>query len=318
MHPIPLPSLVLAATLSALAVPIWATDCERVEAGDTVFAACPGAPFAVESGTQSPMPLGEGVEIQVSSVTGDRIQGVATVDGETRSGWIPADKVQKPDDPECVAALREFSGVELHLNRHGAVERIDAHDSDFGGDLVRHLDGLYSLEGLELSGARITNDDLCALEDLSNLRWLYLDRTSVNDEGLLSLRHLARLEVLVLSASDVCGPGLAHLTKLRKLRVLNLSDCQLNDDALRHLQGLRSVQTLALENAEIRGDGLAYLRSMDRLNVLNLNGCSLRPGTLLHLRDAQYLRIVRVREAEIPQADRDQLMAANPRLAIFN
>jgi hypothetical protein len=97
-----------------------------------------------------------------------------------------------------------------------------------------------------------------------------------------------------------------------------LSDCQLDDDALRHLQGLRSVQTLALENAEIRGDGLTYLRSMDRLNVLNLNGCSLRPGTLLHLRNAQYLRIVRVREAEIPQADRDQLLAANPRLAIFN
>ena len=318
MHLTPFSRLALAALIWAATLPVVATDCERVEAGDTVFAACPGVPFAVDSDTQSPRPLGEGVEIQVSGVTGDRIQGVATVDGETRSGWIPADKVQKPDDPECVAALREFTGVELHQNRHGSVERIDAHDSDFGGDLVRHLDGLYSLEGLELSGARITNDDLCALEDLSNLRWLYLDRTSVNDEGLLSLRHLTRLEVLVLSASDVCGPGLVHLTKLRKLRVLNLSGCQLDDDALRHLQGLRSVQTLALENAEIRGDGLAYLRSMDRLNVLNLNGCSLRPGTLLHLQNAQYLRIVRVREAEIPQADRDQLRAANPRLAIFN
>jgi len=300
----------------ALAGPARATDCELLEAGDTVFSACPGVAFEVEA--DSAKPLREGAVIQVSAVSGNRVRGLAEIDGETRSGWIAADKVHKPDDAECVAALRALPEIRIHHNRFGAIERIDAQDAHFGGENLALLDGLYSLEGLELSGARITNDDLCALEDLSNLRWLYLDRTSVNDDGLLSLRHLVNLEVLVLSESDVRGPGLVHLNKLRRLRVLNLSDCHLDDEALRHLGGLSQVQTLALENAPIRGDGLVHLRAMERLNVLNLNGCSLRQGTLLHLQEAKDLRIIRAREAEIPPADREILMAANPRLAIFN
>lgn len=297
-----------------------ATDCERLESGDTVFSACPDAPFSVDSdaGTGSPMPLSEGVVIRVAAVTGNRVQGIAEIGGESRAGWISADKVHKLDDPESVAALRQLPGIALYLDRFGAVQRVDAQNSAFGGEAMAHLQGLYSLEGLELSGSRVTNDDLCQLENLSNLRWLYLDRTSVNDDGLLSLRHLMNLEVLVLSDSKVRGPGLVYLTKLRRLRVLNLSDCQLTDQSMSHLRGLSQVQTLALENAGIRGDGLVHLQAMARLNVLNLNGCTLRPGTLLHLKDAQYLRIVRIREATIPEADREQLLAANPRVAIFN
>ena len=294
----------------------FATDSDRVEAGDTVFAACPGAEFHEdETVLQS---LDEGVKIQVSEVSEDRIEGVVEIDGDTRTGWILAQKVHKPDDEKSIAALKEIEEIDLCVNRLGAVQRIDAKDTHFGGEALTLLEGLYSLECLDLSGSRVTNDDLRHLEGLSNLRWLYLDRTTVDDEGLLSLRHLTNLEVLVLSGSKVRGSGLRHLRNLRQLRVLNLSDCEIDDDALVNLSGLNQVHTLALENAPFDGSGLVDLKPMEHLTTLNLSGCSLKTGTLMHLKDAKDLRIIRASEASIPEEDRDALLAANPNLAMFD
>ena len=309
----PFPQLpVIFAVLSGLVWSVQATDSKRLEPGDTVYAACPQAEFRI--GEENCVYLDENAKIRVVAVNEGQIQGLTD---DMLSGWIPAEKVYKRDDASCVASLKEFDEIQLFTDRFGAILRIDAKDSHFGGDALELLEGLYSLESLELSGSRITNDDLHHLKRLSNLRWLYLDRTSVNDDGLLSLRHLKNLEVLVLSQSSVRGPGLAHLHNLKKLRVLNLSDCPVNDDALIHLTGFDQVQTLALENAPIRGHGLAHLKSMARLNVLNLSGCSLGPGSLLHLRDAGDLRIVRARETPVSTEDRDAMKSANPRLAMF-
>jgi len=206
---------------------------------------------------------------------------------------------------ECVAALRALPEIRIHRNRFGAIERIDAQDTHFGGENLALLNGLYEPGRPGAFPAHaITNDDLCALEDLSNLRWLYLDRTSVNDEGLLSLRHLVNLEVLVLSQSDVRGPGLVHLDRLRRLRVLNLSDCHLDDEALRHLRGLKQVQTLALENAPLRGMAwpISVRWSVERAQLERLLSA---PGDAPPPPGREDLRIIRAREAEIPQADRD-------------
>ena len=288
---------------------------EHVEPGDTVYAACGGAEFHAES--DACMPLEEGTEIQVSSVTENRVRGIAEIEGEVRIGWILSHKIQKRDREESVAALKEIDDIRLHFDRHGAVLRIDATNSHFGGDDLKHLKGLYSLETLELSGSRVTNGDLRHLEDLVNLRWLYLDHTSINDDGLLSLRHLVNLEVLALGQTSVRGSGLAHLSHLRNLRVLNLSDCDLQDDSLRHLGRFEGVQTLALQNVPIDGRGLIHLQSMPRLNVLNLCGCHLKPGTLLHLKGAEELCIIRARLASIPSTDKLALKASNSRLTVF-
>jgi len=57
----------------ALAAPARATDCERLEAGDTVFSACPGACFEVEA--DSAKPLGK-----VPSSKYPRFLGIASGD----------------------------------------------------------------------------------------------------------------------------------------------------------------------------------------------------------------------------------------------
>jgi hypothetical protein len=310
------PALVLLLmSAGRIATPAAASDCEGLQAGDTVFAACPGVPFQTD--TDESWPLGEGAVIRVSAVAGARIRGEAEIDGSPRVGWIEATRVHRPDDPGALAELRRAEGVELHPNRHGSIARVTARDARFGAEAMAALHGLHDLEGLDLSGARFTNDDLDALRGLSTLRWLSLDRTSVNDEGLHALRHLPALEVLALARTAVRGPGLGHLRSLAHLRVLNLSGCALDDDGLRHLAALPQVQTLALQDLPVRGPGLAHLEALTSLNVLNLSGCDLRPGAVLHLRALPLLRILRLHESPVPASDEAALRAANPHLAVF-
>lgn len=303
------------AVLFALLAGATAREPSQVAAGDVVFTAIPDAEFRLED--NSVVKLEDGARIEVGEIAEGRVTGFAVGGGERKPGWIESSLVFMNDDPTSVAAFAKL-GVEMAKNRHGNTWRLSVEESEFTSEDLAHLKGLHSLEGLELSGAKITNEDLAKISGLTGLRWLYLDETTIDDDGLLALRGLVNLEVLVLSNSNVKGPGLAHISHLTKLLVLNLSDCEINDDALEHLSGLQEVQTIALKGTPISGGGLKHLGKLPRLTVLTLDNCKVRGGALMELQTAERLRIIYADEAEIPQEDEDALKALNPRLSIFH
>src|SRR5262245_60289949 len=309
----PLPTAFLAVADPSAA---RATDPGRIEAGDTVVVQVDDTDFFVDQVVAGKLP--KATEMKVIEVSGPWVGASVTIAGKPKAGWVLSRKVYKPDNPASIAALKKFPKVKIETDWLGTAWRIDANDSDIPGEALAHIKGLYNLEGLELSGTKISDDDLAHLTGLTNLQWLYLDNTKVTDKGLDHLKGLTNLDVLALNKSQVAGPGLANLKDLKKLRVLNLSECKISDAALESIHGLVQIQTLGMEKLPINGSGLKHLGGLPRLNVINLNETKLKPGSLMNLKDCKELRIVYVARAQFDEQDRKDLAKAIQSLAIFD
>jgi hypothetical protein len=66
-----------------------------------------------------------------------------------------------------------------------------------GDESLKHLEGLKNLEGLSLSGTKVTDDGLLMLRNFPKLVWLEIRDTQITDAGLANLKdcNIYRLEV---------------------------------------------------------------------------------------------------------------------------
>ncbi|HVX12107.1 MAG TPA: hypothetical protein VHC22_13080 [Pirellulales bacterium] len=64
---------------------------------------------------------------------------------------------------------------------------------------------------VNLSGTRISDQDLAEMDGLSDVDVLDLSGTQVTDAGLLHLKRLGRLQMLVLDGTHVTETGLDEL-----------------------------------------------------------------------------------------------------------
>lgn len=78
-------------------------------------------------------------------------------------------------------------------------------------------------------GKWLSDDDLCELRVLQNLRCLHLEGKQITDEGLRHLRGATRLQRLCLDRTSIRGEGLAHLTCDKELTELRLRNTLLDD-----------------------------------------------------------------------------------------
>jgi len=92
-------------------------------------------------------------------------------------------------------------------------------------DLV-HLEGLASLESLDLGGTQITDAGLVHVKGLTNLWSLSLKGTQITDAGLVHLKGLTNLYSLALDKTQITDAGLVHLRGLTKLIYLPLHNTQ--------------------------------------------------------------------------------------------
>src|SRR6202035_330523 len=98
--------------------------------------------------------------------------------------------------------------VEIYLN-----ERSDGHKppvprklSDrITDDWLKQLAGQDQLRRLELFGAGITSAGLAYLKELTNLEWLNVCLTSVDDRGLEHLAGMTKMRRMVVCASKITG-----------------------------------------------------------------------------------------------------------------
>jgi internalin A len=110
------------------------------------------------------------------------------------------------------------------------------------------------------------DDDLTALEELTELRELDLSFTRVTDAGLSHLAGLKSLQSVHLAGLGITDTGLARLKALPALRelvvfgmpVLGGRDQSITDAGLAHLKGLRTLESLHFASAGITDDGLVH------------------------------------------------------------
>ncbi|KAL9339855.1 hypothetical protein Peur_068870 [Populus x canadensis] len=181
------------------------------------------------------------------------------------------------------------------------LENITTYGSSF--QLLQSLGAFPNLTTLYLGSndfrGRILGDET-ELQNLSSLESLYLDRCSLDEYSLQSLRALSSLKNLSLEALNDVVPSEGFLD-LKNLEYLDLSSNTLNYNIFQAIGTMTSLKTLILEGCSLNGQiptaqgfldlkNLEYLdlshttlnnsifqaiETMTALKTLKLEGCSL-------------------------------------------
>jgi hypothetical protein len=112
------------------------------------------------------------------------------------------------------AWLERIAGLD-HLQVLGLAD--DEHITDAG---LKHIKKFRQLRRLILAGTKISDSGLAMINDLPDLRALYLDNTIITDAGLEHVQKMVKLEDLKLSCTRVSDRGLERLSMLTQLRAL--------------------------------------------------------------------------------------------------
>ena len=130
-------------------------------------------------------------------------------------------------------------------------------------------DGKGTLQKIDLSRSRVTNDDLQWISSrFINLNSLDLGNTRISNAGLAHLLPLINLTSLNLFNTQITNVGLPYLGYLKHLTSLNLSNTPISE--LRHLAPLTNLISLALIHTQVTDQELNYLTPFRNLASLNL------------------------------------------------
>lgn len=196
---------------------------------------------------------------------------------------FPVKKISTATRP-APAQLRKLLGEDFFKTASG-VNLSEIHTIDAGLDF---LEGLPSLQSLDLFGTKVTPKGLEHLKHLTSLKWLRLGSTEVTDACLVNLEDLTSLGALDLAGNTLfdglTDKGVEHLKKLTNLRSLDLSYNRVTDKGLLHLRGLVKLQLLDLGYTRITDNGLEHLKVLTNLRELSLQGTKVTAEGIKKLR----------------------------------
>jgi hypothetical protein len=89
-----------------------------------------------------------------------------------------------------------------------------------------------------LSVNKIGDTEANAIGKMSHLRELWLNSTSLSDNGVKSLSGLEKLEVLDLGDTNVSDASVAIVGKMQTLRKLNVSETRMTEKGVQQLRQL--------------------------------------------------------------------------------
>ncbi|HEY7427852.1 MAG TPA: hypothetical protein VH682_26710 [Gemmataceae bacterium] len=203
-------------------------------------------------------------------------------------------KPQQPQPPQPPAApsdpLRAF------IDKHGG--KIDRK----GGEII----------GVELIGAKISDNDLNLLKDVQSLRQLRLDNTAITDTGLESLKQLPKLEVLSIVGTQVTEAAATAYKKTLPGCTISwsrddLTNAMINEQhnlaAALKVFGARVLEKdgaivrvdLGRNKKQITDEGLRHLKSLTKLEFLGVYG---ETGRLNDITDAGLAQIKEFKSLE--------------------
>jgi Leucine-rich repeat (LRR) protein len=158
-----------------------------------------------------------------------------------------------------------------------ALEALDIAHTEVTDIGLENLNTLVNLRELALGRGRLSNFGLVALRMLPTLTSLDMsgarptppdsptgrgEGSGIPEETLKALQELKELRVLYLGFSTITPDGLRTLSSLDKLEKLGLQGCsRINDAALEELTKWKSLKYVDLQEDPITEKGLTGLRS---------------------------------------------------------
>jgi Leucine-rich repeat (LRR) protein len=181
------------------------------------------------------------------------------------------------------AVLREIK----QLTNLRAISGMPATD-----EWLKELHGLKSLETLDLSHSKVSDDGIKELRFFRNLWALDLEGTRrVTHVGLSRLNELRNLRSLRIGFRKIGDKDIRALNQLESLQFLDLRDAELTDGRIEELRSLRGLRGLVLvNNPAITDDGIAALKNLTRLEILDLDATSVTDAGMKHIKGLRALR----------------------------
>jgi Leucine-rich repeat (LRR) protein len=229
----------------------------------------------------------------------------------TRLGTLVLRNTRVSDDGvQCLAALPELCFIDLAstditdqsivaLSRVRTLAHVGLDTTNTGAD-HRAFEGFEGLRSLSMANTRLTDKTLATLTGRATpLRELFIDATSITDDGLaearwpsslasLSLTNTAvsdrglsvvvrecpGLEWLLLDGTRVTDRGVARLGDLIQLRGISLSDTAVTDAAIESLMQCALLETVMLNDTRVTDRGVSKFLSAGNLAYLYLRNTS--------------------------------------------
>jgi Leucine-rich repeat (LRR) protein len=141
---------------------------------------------------------------------------------------------------------------------------------------INNLDGLQDLVGidtiqiLDLRENQITESSLSILNDLANLRAIYLADNRIRELKHGIFNHLINLQTLFLTNNQLTEDSLAGLANLPKLRMLELSGNQIKVLLPNNFKGLSGLTSLYISHNQMREIRTGAFKELSVLSRLDL------------------------------------------------
>ncbi len=120
------------------------------------------------------------------------------------------------------------------------------------GDLIKKKDLeklklLPNLRGISFSGSNLNDEGMDVLCELSLLEKLDLQGTEITNDGLCGLKKLTQLKYLRLKENwQLTNSCILHLKQIRSLCDLQIQETGITQDGLNRLCGMSSLQNIVL------------------------------------------------------------------------
>jgi len=199
------------------------------------------------------------------------------------------------DPPPGLERLTE-SGLS-RLEGLTRLRRVEFHDMELTGSMLRHLNRSAQLEELKvfegdaIEGG-ITDEGMPPLGAMPRLRVLSLWCHRITGSCLEPLRGSRNLEELQFYGSPISAAGFENIGAITYLKDLYFNQVDVSDRNLSELRNLTGLTRLILDHNEskITDAGLVHLSGMTRLEWLDLTGCKITGRGLASLKNMTQLK----------------------------
>jgi Leucine-rich repeat (LRR) protein len=153
-----------------------------------------------------------------------------------------------------------------------------------------HFDNLTVLRFLDISRTRLTDASMPVVHSLTCLTILMLP-PKVTDQGLAAVQGLSQLTELTLDRSEVSSAGLKSLAAFSHLGSLDISDTMLRDSDLAELRNLPRLRRIVL-NGLITDAGAVQLAQIQTLEEIDLSQSQIGDQGIPALAGLPHLRVL--------------------------
>jgi len=159
---------------------------------------------------------------------------------------------------------------------------------------LNYLKAQPGVRGVMFSHPDFSDDWVRCLEEMKDLKYVYVYGERFTDKGLKSLRHLRDLEALSLLQTSITDKGLACLEGMTKLRWLSLCLTPVTGDGMVHLRRATELRWLNLDGTDVVDDGIAPLKNATKMEWLRLSGHPAGKAGLKHLAEMRNLKALSI------------------------